>query len=255
MGGISRRNFVMFRKLCGDETLKNVLLVTTMWANVDPKMGEAREAQLGTDELLFQPVIERGATMVRHDNTQQCAHNIIRAIMKNHPQVLRIQRELVDENKDISETGAGEELGRELAELARKHKQELQEVQEQMAIALEERDIETKKELEEYQSKLKGEMDKAEQDRERLSKEYAEEKKRSDERLAQLRKDLEAEKKMREERQKELDRLQDELRNNFKLSAEQQAQLRQEIERLRNQPKGFFGSLGDAFNALFRGRF
>ncbi|KAK7682395.1 hypothetical protein QCA50_014600 [Cerrena zonata] len=254
MGGISRRNFTMFRKLCGDETLKNVLLVTTMWGNVDRATGEAREAQLGTDELLFQPVIEKGAHLIRHDNTRQSTLNIIRVIMKNHPQVLRIQRELVDEHKDISQTGAGEELGRELAELARKHKHELQEVQEQMEAALAERDIETKKELEEYQKKLQGEMEKAEKDRERLSREYIEEKKRSDEHLAQLRRDLEAQRKAAEERQKEIDRMNEELRNNAKLTAEEQARLRQRIDELQ-KPKGFFGLVSDAFGALFSGRF
>lgn len=255
MGGISRRNFSMFRKLCGDETLKNVLLVTTMWSHVDKQTGEAREAQLGTDELLFRPVIEKGASMVRHDNSQESAQNIIRAIMRNHPQVLRIQRELVDEHKDISETGAGEELGKELAELARKHKQELQEIQEQMEAALEERDMETKKELEEYQKKLQGEMEKAEKDRERLSKEYADEKKRSDAQIAQMRRDLEAEKKASQERREELARLNEELRNNAKLSTEQQTELRKRIDDLQRRPKGFFGLLGDAFGALFTGRF
>lgn len=245
----------MFRKLCGDETLKNVLLVTTMWGITNSDIAEAREKQLQTDELLFKPVLAKGAQLVRHDNTPARAKEIIRQIMRNHPHVLRIQRELVDEKMDISQTGAGEELGRELAELARKHKLELLEVQEQMQTALAERDIETKKELEEYQSKLQSEMDKAEKDRERLSRDYAAEKKQSDEHLAQLRKELEAEKKVQQERQKQLVQLQEELQTNTKLSREQQEAMKKEIQNLKNRPQGFFGLIGDAFTALFSGRF
>ena len=48
MGGISSRTFRMFHKLlCGDDTLKNVVIVTTMWDEVvDQAKGEMREAEL-----------------------------------------------------------------------------------------------------------------------------------------------------------------------------------------------------------------
>ena len=89
MGGISRRNFNMFRKLCGDETLKNVLIVTTMWGLVDPQVGEAREEQLKTNDTFFKPVLDKGARMARHNDTCKCAQDLVRMIMKNHPQALR----------------------------------------------------------------------------------------------------------------------------------------------------------------------
>jgi hypothetical protein len=34
--------------------------------------------------------------------------NVIRTIMNNHPVVLQIQREIVDEHKDVANTAAGE---------------------------------------------------------------------------------------------------------------------------------------------------
>ena len=67
VGGISRRNLNMFRKLCGDETLRNVALVTNMWSEVTPERGAAREHELRTDPLLFAPVVAAGATLLRHD--------------------------------------------------------------------------------------------------------------------------------------------------------------------------------------------
>ena len=128
-------------------------------------------------------------------------------IMKNHPQALRLQRELVDEGRTIAETSAGEQLGHEIAELVKKLKTQLQEVQDEMREALAQRDLQTKKELEEYDKKLRDEMKKAETEMGRLKQEYAAEKKQVDEQLAGLTKTLNDERSARLEVQKLLDRL------------------------------------------------
>ena len=47
--GVSVRNFKMFRQLCGDSTLKNVIFVTNMWGKVPKEVGEAREKELAED--------------------------------------------------------------------------------------------------------------------------------------------------------------------------------------------------------------
>lgn len=104
----------MFRELCGDTTLKNVALVTNMWGEVSPEVGESSEYELSSRS--FKPVIDKGAQMVRHHNTGQSVHDIIRMIVKNRPVVLQIQRELVDEHKDIVDTAAGEAVNKELNE-------------------------------------------------------------------------------------------------------------------------------------------
>ena len=88
----------MFRELCGDSTLKNVILVTNMWGDVSPGVGEARERELVQE--FFKPVLDKSAQLARHHNTAKSAHDIIRCIMKNRPTALRIQRELIDERKE-----------------------------------------------------------------------------------------------------------------------------------------------------------
>lgn len=224
MGGITRRNFTMFRKLCGDETLNNVLIITTMWGLVDPERGAARERQLRSDGILFKPVLESGARMIRHDNTPKCAQDILRMIMKNRPQVLRIQRELVDEQKDISQTGAGAELGREFAELAKKHREELEAIRAELEAA-HRADTQTRKELEECRKQLQTEMEKAKTAHEHLSQMYAQEKKQTNERLELLRQELDAEKAAGVDRQKELRQLQAQLVRNTPPPAESPEQL------------------------------
>ncbi|KAJ3498496.1 hypothetical protein NLJ89_g10213 [Agrocybe chaxingu] len=55
MGGISTRNFKMFHELCGDSTLKNVVILTNMWGEVSREVGEARDTdilQLKTPHLV-----------------------------------------------------------------------------------------------------------------------------------------------------------------------------------------------------------
>ena len=194
VGGISRRNFNMFRKLCGDETLSNVVIVTNMWGQVSLDVGEERERELRTNDLLFAPALQKGASMLRHDNTLGSAQTILRHIVDNEPKALRIQRELVDEGKGISETAAGIELDSELEIMRKRHIEELAEVRKEMEEALALKDEEMRKELEAVRRDLLRYIQKIERDRARLSKEFAEEKAKADARIRKIQEDLDAEK-------------------------------------------------------------
>jgi len=81
MGGISPRNFRMFKRLCGESTLRNIVIVTNMWGEVDPQVGEAREAKL--KDTFFKPVLDKGAQIARNENTVTSAHRIIRLILND----------------------------------------------------------------------------------------------------------------------------------------------------------------------------
>ncbi|KIP01790.1 hypothetical protein PHLGIDRAFT_56398, partial [Phlebiopsis gigantea 11061_1 CR5-6] len=124
VGGISRRNFSMFRALCGDSTLKNVVVTTNMWGEVDEARGALREAQLATDPLLFKPVLDRGARMVRHTNTRDSALAIIGHFIGSAPLALQVQREIVDERRAVEKTTAGEELRTEEMREAERRQEE-----------------------------------------------------------------------------------------------------------------------------------
>ena len=175
-GGIAGRNFDMFRKLCGDTALKNVVLVTNMWGEVSRDIGEAREGELSSE--FFKSALHKGAKMVRHHNTIESAHKIIRMIAENPPVVLRIQRELVDERRDIVNTAAGQAINRELNDQIQRNQAELKEVQEEMAQALRERDEETARELEEEKRRLQERMEELAKDSGGMGANYAAEKER-----------------------------------------------------------------------------
>ena len=155
---------------------ENVILVTNMWGEVSPDIGEAREAELSRD--FFKPALDGGAQMVRHHNTPESAQNIVRKMMKNHPVALRIQRELVDRRIDITDTAAGKVISDELNEQIGRYQTQLREVLEAMVEALKEKDEETMRELEEDKGKLQERGEKIKKDLEGMAANYAAEKER-----------------------------------------------------------------------------
>lgn len=167
-GGVATRNFKMFRELCGETTLKNVVIVTTMWSEVAAAKGAARETELATNTKFFKSAIDKQALLLRHDNTLSSAQRILSHIIHNQPLSLRIQEEVVTEGKDISQTAAGEELGRELAAQTRKFQAEMSALQAQTNAAIREKDEETRKELEEERLNLRNQMNKAQMDMNKL---------------------------------------------------------------------------------------
>ena len=179
----------MFRELCGDSTLKNVVLVTNMWGEVVPDIGEAREKELSGN--FFKAVLDKGAQMTRHQDTAQSAHGIIRKIMGNPPVALRIQEELVDEQKGIIDTAAGGAVDQELKEQIGRHRVELKSIKEEMAQALREKDEETRRELEEERRKLERRIEKVMKDSEGMAASYAAEKERMEAKVKQMQEEME----------------------------------------------------------------
>jgi len=150
------RNFGVFRKLCGEQTLKNVVIMTNMWGRVTLEVGEARERELTTQ--FFKPAADKGAWFLRHLETVETARSVIRAILGNHPLVLQIQEELVDQHKEFSRTAAGEEIRRTLDEHSVKLEDKVKELQDELRKA-EERERETQRELEEEIRRLRERLD------------------------------------------------------------------------------------------------
>lgn len=162
----------MFKKLCGEGFLKNVIIVTNMWSDVSPGVGEAREQELRKDKMLFKPVLDAGARMLRHDGTKASAQDILQQFLFNPPLPLRIQQELIIEKKAITETAACEELDRELEGLKKRQEEELRDLRQQFEEAKRDRDNQAMEELDlsrrEVEEKLRSLTDR----REKLSEEY-----------------------------------------------------------------------------------
>ncbi|KAH7925378.1 hypothetical protein BV22DRAFT_1129044 [Leucogyrophana mollusca] len=106
--GRARHNFAVFNKLCGAEAAEHVTLATTKWANVKSETGQRHEQQLRDT---WKDWLCQGSEMAKFTDTRQSAWDIIDSVTKKQPlDALRIQREMVDLGKRISETAAGNTL-------------------------------------------------------------------------------------------------------------------------------------------------
>ena len=153
MAGALKKSFGLFTKLCGDDALRNVVIVTNMWSKVTPEEGNARQRELETDNRFFRPALKLGATITRHDNTRDSALGIIRGLLDNHPVPLGIQRELVDSRKHFLETEVAQEVNRGLQTLIQRQMVEVKTLRAEMEEAARTNDLQTARELKEEQRK------------------------------------------------------------------------------------------------------
>ena len=93
-------------------------MVTNFWSKEITKEELYRERTLQHDHRFFKLLLDDHAQMVRHDNTIESAHDIIRGICKNIPSALDIQRETVEQSKPLHATSVGTHLRAELLESA-----------------------------------------------------------------------------------------------------------------------------------------
>ena len=251
----------MFRKLCGDNSLQNVVVVTNMWGEVDPQTGNDREAELMREDIFFKPVLEKGAKMARHQNTAPSAEDIVRLILDNHPLPLRIQEELVDEHMDISETGAGEELNREINVQIKKHQEEMRLLKEEMEQAIKDKDEQTRRELEIETKKMQREIERFQNDARRLESDYKSEKGKLESRLEQMESEAREEgDRIAAQYQRQVEELRDALRSNAETSEREKAQMLEQIDQLSRRGAraqavgpmghGFFSMIGTILDQL-----
>ena len=182
VSGSAQQSFRMFQELCGEETYPNVLLVTGMWDTVTPEVGNARDHELATKDIFFKPVLEKGARMMRHNNTRESALEIIRNLVDRPPVALRIQRELGG-GVDIMQTSVYKQIRELMSELLVQRQRKLDTLMEELAGAERDEDEETQEELQEEVQAAKAELQEAQDKASRLASEYQVELRRIEEML------------------------------------------------------------------------
>ena len=85
--------------LCSDALLKNVLLVTTKWGEVQPAIGEKREEDLRN--IYWKEMMQSGATMVRFEPTLTSTSTILDILLRNPP--ISVQT-LVDQLRSLEQS-------------------------------------------------------------------------------------------------------------------------------------------------------
>jgi hypothetical protein len=181
MEGSALRNLRMFRKLCGEDPLRNVILATTFWDKVSGQVGEEREAELRVKPEFWGSMIQRGSQVTRFTD-RDSALKIMELLLPNNPLPLEIQLELVDQSKNLVETAAGKSVNEELNRLEKIHKDQLQQIKEEYYLAIQEKDKELQEHLEDAQRKIDRDLDKIHRQQEQLRAERrAEDRRRKNE--------------------------------------------------------------------------
>ncbi|KAF5002779.1 hypothetical protein FDECE_10524 [Fusarium decemcellulare] len=109
--GASKTSLQVLEDLVGDDALKNVILVSTMWNMLRPqdrKRAAAREQEL-LDEF-WGPMIEKGSYITQFDGTPDSAYALVFQLAGRESVVLDVQKQLVDQDQSILETAAGSTL-------------------------------------------------------------------------------------------------------------------------------------------------
>ncbi|KAF6824170.1 hypothetical protein CPLU01_11017 [Colletotrichum plurivorum] len=136
LGGSARQNLVMFKKLCGQDAFKNVILATTMWEDVKEEQGNKREEELKKRPEFWGEMINKGSTVFRHQNTQESALNLVKYFLEKPPgeatTILDLQREMVDQGRSLDQTGAGQEVDEGLAKERESQKSHLETLQKEL---------------------------------------------------------------------------------------------------------------------------
>ncbi|KAL8330289.1 hypothetical protein RB593_001345 [Gaeumannomyces tritici] len=183
MQGSAKKNLLMFKKLCGDDALRKVILATTMWDIVPRPAAEARENELVETPEFWGYMVSKGSRLYQHDNTLARAREIVESLITGgdltRPTiVLDLQDQMVTQERPLQETAAGIELEAEIARERKRWEKELREAREMMNEAIRLRDSESAKALSElkadYTNKIewmKSEHKKLRTDTEKLHKE------------------------------------------------------------------------------------
>ena len=113
MAGTPLKNLAVFKDLCGDENLKNIVLVTTMWDELqDESLGSKREGELLS--TFWKDMIHLGSRTCRFQRNHESAWDIVNCLdlegARQTRTPLEIQREMVDRGLPLHETGAAKTL-------------------------------------------------------------------------------------------------------------------------------------------------
>jgi hypothetical protein len=130
MAGTPRKNLELFRKLYGDEFYERVNLTTTMWAEEpqlnDPEEITFQERQVQLEQEYWGDMIARGARPEQFRGTRESAWEILDSLISAATErqrnriVLEIQQELVDLEKSVPATKAGQHLHGIVGELVQR---------------------------------------------------------------------------------------------------------------------------------------
>lgn len=125
--GTARSNMRLFRRLCGDDRLSNVVLGLTFWTDVEEKVGLDREAQLLEDPQFWKPMASQGSRAFRLNGERVADVDVVSHITSSQNSFLMQAQDEMLEGKRNDQTSAAMTMNQGLADLEAKLKESLNE--------------------------------------------------------------------------------------------------------------------------------
>lgn len=122
--GSARASMRIFRKLCGPQYYNNVILGTTFWDIVDPKLGAERETELVENDTFWGLMAKQGSKVCRVGYSKQDDLRLLHRLAQNQEALLHAQKEM-KAGKKPSETAAAQSVNDDLANLAKEFDRKL----------------------------------------------------------------------------------------------------------------------------------
>ncbi|KAF5677560.1 hypothetical protein FHETE_1611 [Fusarium heterosporum] len=162
MQGSARRNLMTFRKLCGNDALKKVILASTMWDITREEDAIMREQELKDTDEFWGWMVEQGSSCHRYNNTAGSARQIVLSLTGHKSEIVTdLQREMVDDGLTLNETAAGQNLDTALQEEIEKLTRGQKELEEEIKIAEKEHDRKTQEILQQERDRNTAMLQKA----------------------------------------------------------------------------------------------
>ena len=132
MAGTSMKHLRIFEELCGKNALKNVVLVTTMWDEVDEDTGNIAEEKMKTK--YWNKMLERNSTTGRFLGTRESAVGLLLPLIDaaRKRSSLLLQHEMVDMGKKLIETSAGRQLFARAERIVHQRQEVIERIQNEM---------------------------------------------------------------------------------------------------------------------------
>ncbi|KAH6714305.1 P-loop containing nucleoside triphosphate hydrolase protein [Leptodontidium sp. MPI-SDFR-AT-0119] len=161
--GSALKNLHMFEKLCGPESMSNIVLATTMWDKLGNEgqtsfeEGTRREGELLAKPDFWGYMVRQGSRVFRHDGSKPSAWKLVQHILSKKSSIsLAIQRQMIDDGQSLDVTDAGKVLQKDLLESQEKHMREMQDLSDSMAAAIRNKEFEAASQIQQLRDELEA---------------------------------------------------------------------------------------------------
>lgn len=136
-----RKRTRLFKKLLGEEAYDRVIIGTTMWDQIaHDAHGIKQQQERMKTASIWGDMVQRGASVVRHDNNKESVMKLINKVMGFDTVKLQLQVELQQHNGNLSATSAGQQMNEDFNEIIQEMQKKLDNAKKEFEMNKKDRD-------------------------------------------------------------------------------------------------------------------